>query len=51
MPKKLLEEDFDTVDLFLLNRSNLSWEERQIIEYARRYPEEKEKLLQQFENK
>ena len=46
MPKKLLEDDSYIIDSFLLNRSNLSWDEQQIIEYIRQHPEEREKLIE-----
>ncbi len=48
MPEKLLEKDNDTVDSFLLNCSNLSWDERQLIDYIRSYPEDLKEIMNLF---
>ena len=31
---------------YILEKSSLSWEEKQIIEYIRQHPEEREKLIE-----
>lgn len=40
-----LDKDFNTVDTFLLKQGDLSWDERLLIEYIRKHPEEKEKII------
>jgi hypothetical protein len=40
----------ENVPLYLLIKSNLSWEEQQLIEYARRYPEKVQELLDIIKN-
>lgn len=46
------ELDFeDKVPRFLLMKSNLSWDERQLIEYIRRNPDKIGELLEQLKEK
>lgn len=45
IPEKLLDKNNDTIDSFLLNCSNLSWDERQLIDYIRSYPDELKKII------
>lgn len=35
----------DNVPLFILQKSNLSWDEAQLIKYLRSHPEQFEKIL------
>jgi len=48
-------EDYDEFDdkvpLYLLRKSNLSWDERQIIEFVRRNPDKKAELLEVLKEK
>lgn len=40
------ENFIDYVPVKILKKSDLSWDEQQIIEYIRNHPEEKEKIIE-----
>ena len=46
MLKDESDKNHEDIDPILLNCSNLSWDERQLIDYIRKHPEEKEKLIE-----